>query len=94
VSPRCFRVFAYYPYNEGVTHVFGFYTENFQERKEVRLTNRLCNAQNIDDDQIRTEMEQRMKNRLNDMDNGGNNANDNGNNGTGNNKQPGNGGNQ
>jgi len=70
--------------------------ENFQERKEVRLTNRLRSAQNIDDDQIRTEMEQRMKNRLNDMDNGGNddggnNANDNGNNGTGNNEQPGNG---
>ena len=70
--------------------------ENFQERKEVRLTNRLRNAQNIDDDQIRTEMEQRMKNRLNDMDNGGNNgggnnANDDGNNGTGNNGQSGNG---
>ncbi len=65
--------------------------EKFQERKEVRLTNRLRSAQNIDDDQIRTEMEQRMQNRLNDMDNGGNNANDNGNNGTGNNEQPGNG---
>lgn len=70
--------------------------ENFQERKEVRLTNRLRNAQNIDDDQIRTEMEQRMQNRLNNMANGGNddsgnNANDNGNNGTGNNEQPGNG---
>ena len=68
--------------------------ENFQERKEVRLTNRLRSAQNIDDDQIRTEMEQRMQNRLNNMDNGGNDASDNGNNGTGNNKQPGNGGNQ
>ena len=65
--------------------------ENFQERKEVRLTNRLRSAQNIDDDQIRTEMEQRMQNRLNNMDNGGNDASDNGNNGTGNNKQPGNG---
>ena len=69
--------------------------ENFQERKEVRLTNRLRSAQNIDDDQIRTEMEQRMQNRLNNMDNGGNddggnNASDNGN-GTGNNEQPGNG---
>ena len=47
--------------------------ENFQERKEVRITNRLRNAQNIDDDQIRTEVEQRMQNRLNDMKNGGNN---------------------
>ena len=70
--------------------------ENFYERKEVRLKNRLRSAQNIDDDQIRTEMEQRMKNRLNDMDNGGNddggnNANDYGNNGTDNNEQPGNG---
>ena len=65
--------------------------ENFQERKEVRLTNRLRSAQNIDDDQIRTEMEQRMQNRLNNMDNGGNDVSDNGNNGTGNNKQPGNG---
>ena len=69
--------------------------ENFYERKEVRLTNRLRSAQNIDDDQIRTEMEQRMQNRLNDMDNGGNDdggndASDNGN-GTGNNEQPGNG---
>ena len=70
--------------------------EKFQERKEVRLTNRLRSAQNIDDDQIGTEMEQRMQNRLNEMDNGGNNdggnnANDDGNNGTGNNEQPGNG---
>jgi hypothetical protein len=66
-------------------------TEKFQERKEVRLTNRLRSAQNIDDDQIRTEMEQRMQNRLNNMGDDGNNANDNGNNGTDNNEQPGNG---
>jgi len=74
-------------------------TENFQERKEIRLTNRLRSAQNIDDDQIRTETEQRMKDRLNNMNNGGNNdggnnSNDNGKNGTGNNEQSGNGGNQ
>jgi len=74
-------------------------TENFQERKEIRLTNRLRSAQNIDDDQIRTETEQRMKDRGNNMNNGGNNdggnnSNDNGKNGTGNNEQSGNGGNQ
>ena len=42
-------------------------TQNFQERKGVRLTNRLHNAQNAQniDNQVRAEMENRITQRLN-----------------------------
>ena len=53
-------------------------TENFQERKEERITNRIHNSQNVDDDQVRAEMEQRMRNRLNNMNPDGSGGNGNG----------------
>ena len=42
-------------------------TQNFQERKEARLTNRLHNAQNAQniDNQVKSEMENRITQRLN-----------------------------
>ena len=53
-------------------------TENFQERQEERLTNRLRYAQGGQtgvDDRIKAAMEQRMRNRLNNMNNGDDNDN-------------------
>jgi len=58
-------------------------TEDFQERKETRITNRIRNAQNIDDNQIREEMEQRMRTRLNNMNPDGSGGNGNGSGGQG-----------
>lgn len=43
----------------------GNLTQHFEERKEMRITKRLTQTQNIDDKQIRAEMEHRMRNRLN-----------------------------
>lgn len=50
-------------------------TDNFQERKEERLMNRINytqNSQNAENNQVMAEMEQRMMNRLNEMMAGGN----------------------
>ena len=51
-------------------------TEDFQERQEERLTNRLRNTQGGQtgvDERVKAAMEQRMRNRLNNMNNGNDN---------------------
>jgi len=68
-------------------------TDGFQTRKESRLINRLQKSENMPDDPINEEMQERIRNRLKGNDNSGtggsgNNA-DNGSPGNGNNQQPG-----
>ena len=72
-------------------------TDGFQTREESRLTNRLRKSENMPDDPINEEMQERIRNRLKGNDNSGtggsgNNA-DNGSPGNGNNQQSGGGGN-
>ena len=68
-------------------------TAGFQTREESRLTNRLQKSENMPNDPINEEMQERIRNRLKGNDNAGtggsvNNA-DNGGPGNGNNQQPG-----
>lgn len=45
-------------------------SDNYQERKCIRIRNRLNNSESIDDETIRNLLQQRMMNRLNELDSG------------------------